>query len=156
MSRERVPSPSGSILPFTQYPAQVSEHFGQAAPPSSPSHLFLPHPHTPGPDPPSSPSHLFIPRPHTPGPDPPSPPQRACHQHMRPQSACWERQALSHTRETELAVPVAENSSTAILRKQMDSRAWEPRAVLRRTVWCESELDWVKEGFLKRGYAAVP
>lgn len=75
---------------------------------------------------------------------------------MRPQSACWERQALSHTWETELAVPVAENSSAAILRKQMDSRVWEPRAVLGRTVWCKSELDWVKEGFLKRDVPLSP
>lgn len=75
---------------------------------------------------------------------------------MRPQRACWERQALSLTWETELAVPIAENSSTTILRKQMDNRVWEPGAVLRRTVGCESELDWVKEGFLKEGCAAVP
>lgn len=38
----------------------------------------------------------------------------------------------------------------------MDIRVWEPRAVLGRTVWCESELDWVQEGFLQRDVPLAP
>lgn len=45
----------------------------------------------------------------TSGPDSPSPPHRAYHQHLRPQSACWERPAPSLSWEIELDVPVAEN-----------------------------------------------
>lgn len=53
------------------------------------------------------------------------------------------------TWELALGVPVAGNLSAAVLRKQMDGGGWEPRAARWRTVWFESQLDWVKEGFLE-------
>lgn len=88
--------------------------------------------------PPSSPLHLLLPHPHL-WPEHPQATSQGCHQHLRPQNASWEKQALSLTWEIQLGVPVMEFECC---RPQETDGQHGLRAQSSglRNRWCESKL----------------